>query len=53
MDAALKRIDKGTTLVLPLLNAAIYSYLQGTGGGMSEQQKAQRPPLSTYRNRSS
>ena len=53
VDAALKRIDKGTTLVLPLLNAAIYSYLQGTGGGMSAQEKAQRPPLSTYRRRDS
>ena len=48
------RRDAALTKVLPILNAALYSYeLRSGGSGMSDAQKAQRPPLSTYRRRNS
>jgi len=54
VDNALNRRDRAVTMVLPLLNAALNSYSERSGGsGMSDAQRAKRPPLSTYRKRSS
>ena len=54
VNNSLNRRDRALTMVLPLLNAALDSYSKRSGGsGMSDAQKTQRPPLSTYRRRNS
>ena len=48
------RRDAALTKVLPILNAALYSYeLRSGGSGMSGAQRSQRKPLSEFRRRDS